>query len=253
MTDIALRPRSSTELVDAAFQVYRRDPLQFMLPTAAVYIPWLVVRLVFDLGVSGQLPNAGQLMAMIALGTLVYTIVSGAVTVVASDVYLGQSPDTARAFRAVLERAVPLLVASVVTFVLVALGAVFFLLPALYPLARFFAVRQAVMLERASGPAALVRSSALSVGVKRHVLNTVLLVLLLGIAVSAGAAMVLSLIPSRVVVNVIGTALNIVIYPFFGITETLLYYDVRIRKEGFDVEYLASAAGAQAGESAAAS
>ena len=28
--------------------------------------------------------------------------------------------------------------------------------------------------------------------------------------------------------------------PFLGITETLLYYDIRIRKEGFDVEYLAA-------------
>jgi len=253
MTDIALRPRSSTELVDAAFQVYRRDPMQFMLPTAAVYIPWLVVRLVFDLGVSGQLPSSGQLIAMLALGSLVYTIVSGAVTVVASDVYLGRAPDTARAFRAVLARAVPLLVASIVTFVLVGVASVFFLFPALYPLARFFAVRQAVMLEGASAPAALSRSSVLSVGVKRHVLNTVLLVLLLALAVSAGVAMVLSLIPSRVVINLIGTALNIVIYPFFGITETLLYYDVRIRKEGFDVEFLANAAGVRAGESAAAS
>jgi hypothetical protein len=42
-----------------------------------------------------------------------------------------------------------------------------------------------------------------------------------------------------VVTNVALTAVHVVIYPFFGIAETLLYYDIRIRKEGFDVEYLA--------------
>jgi hypothetical protein len=29
--------------------------------------------------------------------------------------------------------------------------------------------------------------------------------------------------------------------PFFSIAETLLYYDARIRKEAFDIEYLANA------------
>ena len=36
------------------------------------------------------------------------------------------------------------------------------------------------------------------------------------------------------------------IRPFFSIVETLLYYDVRIRKEAFDIEYMAG------GDSAAA-
>jgi hypothetical protein len=39
----------------------------------------------------------------------------------------------------------------------------------------------------------------------------------------------------------VGTAVSVVVYPLFGLTETLLYYDARIRKEGFDVEYLAGA------------
>jgi len=32
----------------------------------------------------------------------------------------------------------------------------------------------------------------------------------------------------------------VVLYPLFALSETLLYYDARIRKEGFDVEYLAA-------------
>jgi hypothetical protein len=108
-------------------------------------------------------------------------------------------------------------------------------------MARFFAIRQAVVLEGAGASEALSRSSKLSAGVKRHVLNTIILVALLTTALSFGAGLVLGLIPSRVVANVALTAVSVAVYPFFGITETLLYYDTRIRKEGFDVEYLAAA------------
>jgi hypothetical protein len=54
MTDLALRPRSSTELVDAAFQVFRRTPVQFIVAAALVYVPWLVIQLVFDLEITGE-------------------------------------------------------------------------------------------------------------------------------------------------------------------------------------------------------
>ena len=55
MADLGLRPRSATELVDAAFQVYRRAPLQFMVALAVVYVPWLVLQLVFGVELD---PNA---------------------------------------------------------------------------------------------------------------------------------------------------------------------------------------------------
>ena len=61
-----------------------------------------------------------------------------------------------------------------------------FLFPALYPLARFFAVRQAIMIEGAGVGRSLSRSSELSVGVKGHVLATLLLAGLITIAISVG-------------------------------------------------------------------
>jgi hypothetical protein len=48
------------------------------------------------------------------------------------------------------------------------------------------------------------------------------------------------MIPSRVLLFVISTAISVIVYPFLAIAQTLLYYDVRIRKEGFDIEHLAS-------------
>ena len=51
MSDLVLRPRSATELIDAAFQVYRRAPVPFMVAMALVYVPWLALRLIFSLNV----------------------------------------------------------------------------------------------------------------------------------------------------------------------------------------------------------
>ena len=40
--------------------------------------------------------------------------------------------------------------------------------------------------------------------------------------------------------EVVTSLLSILIYPFFYVVLTVLYYDLRVRKEGFDLELLAS-------------
>lgn len=241
MADIALRQRKATELVDAAFQIYRRDPLQFILAVALIYVPWMVLRLALGIGLNpDQLPGIGALVMSAIGGGLVYTFAGGVTTILASDVYFGRPADLAQAFRTVATHIVPLVLTMVISFLLIGVAAVFFLFPALYVIARFFAVRQVVVLENASTGQAFSRSSALSDGTKRHILNTLVLVALLVYAISLGAGLLLTLFHSRILQVTLGTALSAVLYPLFGITETLLYYDTRIRKEGFDVEYLAS-------------
>ena len=44
---------------------------------------------------------------------------------------------------------------------------------------------------------------------------------------------------SMVIITVLSTAASIVIYPMFAITEMLLYYDARVRSEGYDIEMMA--------------
>ena len=133
----------------------------------------------------------------------------------------------------------PLVVASmsVLLMIAVALNLLFF--PALYPIARFFAARQAVVLDGFGAGGALSRSSTLSVGVKRHILGTVILAAILTLAISLGAMLAAEVFPGDVLKRITATLVGVVIRPFFSIVETLLYYDVRIRKEAFDIEYMA--------------
>lgn len=239
MNDLDLRPRSSTEIVDAAFQLFRRNPTPLILAAALVYVPWLVIRLIFDLGITDPMMGPNKALVYIAGSLVVYAVVGGVASVVASDIYLGNPPDLPAAFRLAASRFVTLVVSGLIRAVLIGVGIAFFLFPGLYALGRYFAVTQAVVLEGKGTGGALSRSSQLSVDLKRHIVNTILLIGLVSVAISFGFGLLFSLFQSKVISNVIATGVSVVLYPLFGLTETLLYYDAKIRKEGFDVEYLA--------------
>lgn len=267
MSELVLRPRSATELVDAAFQVYRRAPLQFMVAVALVYVPWLVIQLVFNVSITPtNLPDAGQIAWLSLVGILIFAIAGGVTALIARDVYLGRPLDVAANFRELLPRVPTLILASVAAVVIVAIGTVVAVVPAavvfaltggqaiavvaasvlfivsgLYLFARFYAVRQIVVLEDAGVVRALGRASDLSKGLRFHIIGTLFLIGVLTIAVDVGVTLMLGMIPSPVLIRLGSTALAVIVGPLFGITETVLYYDLRIRKEAFDVEYLAGA------------
>ena len=246
MSDLVLRPRSATELIDAAFQVYRRAPVPFMVAMALIYVPWLAIRLIFALNVPetpDQLTPAMMrvLFITLAAGIVIYSLAGGAVSVLARAAYLDEPIDVAAALLRTLSRMPALLISSLIAFTLMGIGLPFLLIPTFFFIAQFFAVRQAVVLEDKGPFAALGRSSNLSRGNKLHILGTLILVAIITTVIQVGAAMLINLQPSKVITSVLVTALTIVVYPIFGITETVLYFDARIRNEGFDVEYLASA------------
>jgi hypothetical protein len=240
MTDLGLRPRKATELVDAAFQLYRREPLLFIIALGIIYIPWMVI--VGALGLqSAVAPTVTQLVVSLVGGLLVYTLAAGVSTILANDVYFNRPPDLARAFRAVGASFLTLFLTMMAATLAIGFGFVFLFFPGLYMYARYFAAKQAVLLEGAAAGPALRRTAELSKGYKMHILATMAIVFLLYIALLVGVALFSRVIPSSLIRLAISTIFGTLIYPLFGITETLLYYDVRIRKEGFDIEYLSTA------------
>ncbi len=241
MNELDLRPRSATEIVDAAFQLYRRGPTQLILAAAIVYVPWLILRLVFDLGVNIELPTLAKALWLGVGSVIVYALVGGVVSVLASETYLGRPLDVAEAFRVTVTRLATLIVTAIIRVFLIGFGFFLLIFPGVYAFAAFFAVTQTIVLEGNGVGGSLSRSSALSAGLKVHVIGTLFLTGLIVLAINVGVGLLSELSQSRVIVNVVSTAGAVVLYPLFILSETLLYYDARIRKEGFDVEYLAGA------------
>jgi hypothetical protein len=244
MSDLVLRPRSATELIDAAFQVYRRAPVPFIVAMALVYVPWLAIRLLLQIEIP-QTPDQftptmfRDLMIFAAAGIVIYGLAGGVVSLIARAVYLDEPIDVPDAFRQTLTRILPITVATAITFALIGIGFVFLLIPGILLIGRFFAVRQIVVLESQGPFAAIVRSGHLATRNYGRIIGTLFLVAVLTWVVNVGAALLINLQPSKVVANVFATLVTILIYPILGITETMLYFDTRIRNEGFDVEYLA--------------
>lgn len=268
MSDLRLRARSVTEIVDAAFQLYRRDALEYVLVTAIAYAPWVVAQLVLMRGLLLSSPQAleapGPATVVLGIiGIFAYALMSAVLSRFSSDVYLDRPTGLNAVVRAVLPL-VPRLIGATILFFLVLMlgfipvivgagissiplifiGMLLSIVWAFYALARFFAVFQTIVLEDRGVVAAFSRSSVLSQNRKGHILLTLLLVVIIFVMLSLAVTLVAQLF-GTIAGSVIMQALyTVVAYPLIGITQMILYYDTRIRAEGFDIEVMTGALGA---------
>lgn len=247
MSETRLRPRTVSEIVDTAFQLYRQDPAQYIAVTAVAYAPWLLIQM-FVLPKPAVLTTGADEMSLAVLnlvtafGTWVsLVLMSGVIVRLGSESYLGKPGprDVGRTIREVLPRVPALMLGGFYKFLLSMLGILCFIVGLFYVAARYFAVGTAIVLEDRTAAGALGRSSALSKGNKRHILNTLGLVALIYFVASLAAGVLAGLTRSNVIVGVVSTGFTVVAYPVIGLAEMVLYYDARIRNEGFDIEMMA--------------
>ena len=103
-----------------------------------------------------------------------------------------------------------------------------------------------MLLERVGPLAALSRSWELSKGSAAHIffslgLAWTLYIIILMVVGAVGAVTI-----GPAVTQIISSVLIIPIYPLLAVVSTLLYYDLRIRKEGFDLEVMSRELGTAA-------
>lgn len=243
MTAPALRPRSSTEIVDASFQILRAHYLQFVMCSALAYAPWLIVQVLIVSNPTLASTFGVGVSVLLVLGVWFAFALMSAVTVVcASQAYLGEPVDVGTAIRRALPRLPRVLLAATLRYLLMGLGAFLLLVGMFYVWARFFAVTPLVVLEETSVGESFSRSSALSQGRKWHVLVTMGLVILIYWVIAIGVQVVATIVSANLIVlTIIAAFTTILVYPVIGITEALVYYDARIKSEGLDIELMAGA------------
>jgi hypothetical protein len=257
MTDARWRARSIPEIVDAVFQLYRADGLQYIAVAALASAPWLIVQLIVAPGTTAPPVTPAEVGHTLAVavtvglgGWLSAALMTAVIVKLGSHAYLGEpgARDVLAAVRDVVPRIPAILGAAVIKYVLLVVGLIFLLVGGLYVVARFFAVFTTIVLEGKGPLAAFARSSELARGRKWHILGTMLLVWFIYLLISLGITAFARMADSTVVLTVASYAYTIVGYPFIGLAETVLYYDARIRGEGLDVELMAGALGPAATE-----
>jgi uncharacterized membrane protein len=248
-----LRPLSVGEILDTSFSLYRRH--FGALATVSLVCTGLPLVLRLFVEAAGGLFTHLTLALVYFLSLVVLSLIAtGATVFIVSESYLGR-PLTARE---ALMRATPymgrILIASLLMAVVIGLGFLLLLFPGVILAVGLAVAIPAVVLESGqSASGALSRSWELTRGSRWRIfgLGITLFVLLYIPVVAIGGVMAM-LIPggaatgfgtastATIVALAIGGVVQLFIYPLFYCVLTVTYYDLRVRKEGFDLELLAS-------------
>lgn len=249
MSDTSLRVRGVSEIVDAAFALYRLNGLQYIVVAAIATAPSLILSLFLTSTPPTTPAEALRYLPAIIVSTISYTLVSAMIVRMGSDVYLGAEPDIGATVRDVVKRLPALLGALFMTFFLAVLALLLFVFPVFFLIAMVFATVPAIVIEKKGAAGALARSSALSKGNKWHILGTLALVYGIYFVLTMGLSLVFALIGNQMLQLIIMSLVGIVASPIMNLALMVLYYDTRIRVEGFDVEHMAQSLAATQGSS----
>jgi hypothetical protein len=243
MATMQLRPMAMGEILDASFALLRRHAgVFFGVAIVCQGVPTALGLFVQFSG--GPAQHFGLYLFAQLLSFIGYLLVTGASIRVVSQAYLGNEPSLSDALDFAFSKMGRTLAAGFAAGILAGLAAILLLVPGIVVACGLSVAVQAAVLEPLPGGTdGLGRSWSLTRGFKwrafgLYVVVIVLLMLfLLGFAVLAGLAA--ALVPLLLVPALIGVGLIFLfLYPFTSCVFTLFYYDLRVRKEAFDLELL---------------
>lgn len=265
-----LRPLGVGEMVDGAIRLYRSHFLTLIKISALVLGPIGVIELI-AVTVVGPVDMTSMLVVdpeatpMEVLEPLIpiYAVLGvtgvlsflGSVLVQAASItalaqsYQGQTPDWRTSLRSGSRRFLPLIAATILLSLGSGIGLIFCLIPGVF-LFTMWTVTPAALVTEQRGPfSSLGRSFRLVRGRFWPVLGAVVLAYLLYVVVSQIIGTVTGAVTFFGAANsdqfsflpaVIGNVLvSIVSAPFLAAMVTIIYFDLRVRKEGYDLELMA--------------
>jgi hypothetical protein len=271
-----LRPLGIGEILDAGIKLFLRHWRPLVLSVVGLILPVQILSALvtasvapeqFDLTSTESGVEEGEEaefligQGVIALLSVVSVLLATAVCFKAvADAYLGVEPEWRRSLRFAVRRLGGLLGVAIVGGIFVALATVALIVPGVWLFVSYSVAVPALLLERIGPIDALRRSFRLVRGRWWSTAGTLLVgYLLIGIlgALVTGVIMV---VPSLVAEGntlvgalgavVGGTVGSVLTTPYSAAVVTLLYFDLRVRKEGLDLQLIAEGADVQRGPDA---
>jgi hypothetical protein len=277
---IALRPLNVGDMLDGAIKAIRRHPGLILGASAIVAVVSSGLTLIAQLWVLPPIPVRTQLgvaatqqqqldqltdmlgptaisaVVTLAIALLTRTFLAGFLTVVMGKAVLGKPVTLGEALREAKPRWLPLIGLTVVYTLAVMAGSILCIIGAVVPYVFFALASPALVLERGRIGQSLGRSRRLVSGSFWRVFGILLLAALLGWVVSLiiqtpfAAGNLLNVFSDSsvqstgsLVLQSVGSMIaEAIVTPFVALVTVLIYIDLRMRKEGMDIE-LARAAG----------
>lgn len=260
-----LRPRGIGEILDSAVALYRARFTKLVLVAATIVVPVQILSAIvmlsaepkgFTLNVTGNVSphyDAGSFAVRFAatvvvavIGILSTALIVAVCTRLVADAYIDRSSDTRDAVHEVRPRVFAVIGTSFVVLISEAIGFVFCLVGAFVPLVLFAVAVPVLILERTSVSGALARSITLTKTHALHVLGMVLTAQLLAAVLNGGLALAAHLllrssggtVAAVIAQSIASTIAGILTTPFVATAIVVLYFDLRIRDEAYDVQLL---------------
>jgi hypothetical protein len=189
---------------------------------------------------------------VLVLGVVASTLATGACFKAVSDAYLGQRPTARQSLAFALRRVHSIVWVTVLGGAIAFLGLIACIVPGIWLYVSFAVAVPALLTENVRGRRALGRSRRLVKGRWWPTFGILVLGALLAGIVSAAVSGVLEAVAltstGNDIVTVIlrtigGTVASTIATPFQAAFVTVLYFDLRVRKEGFDLQLLAERIG----------
>ena len=259
-------PMSSGQILDKVFRLYKENFVRFITTVAIIQVPLALVTMIWFATVVAQI-NTGEPSTAGVTGLMVGPLVlaflsvvgqslcSGALMKNISESYLGNEVTVSESYRFILPKLGTLIWASILVGLVVAVGFMLLIVPGIIFLLVYYLTIPAIVLENLKARKGMGRSKVLVKGNLGKVFVIGLVVFLIGLIVGqvfqyfggrlAGAIAGTNLQTAMLIGQLSSLVGQILVMPIGAAAVILLYYDMRIRKEGFDLEMLAKSLGAE--------
>lgn len=267
MANSDLRPMTIGEVLDRMFRLYKD---RFWLFAGIMCFPYLILFVVnatfgwlsrnpraLAQTASGN-PEAAMTAAFTVMGTALLVIVvifvvtgigQAATTFAVSDLYLERPASIRGAFAHLRGHVLQILGVIFVTGLIIGVGCIFLIIPGIILACRLGVSVPVAMLEDCGPGNAISRSMELTKGFAMQMFLIFVLVFVLSFGVSMALQIPFAILAATPRPHVLPLGLMMLQYalgfvgqvlvgPIGAIAFCLMYYNLRVRKEGFDVEHL---------------
>jgi hypothetical protein len=258
-----LRPLSIGEILDVAIKIYLRNAWTLFRVVLVVVAPVEIVSALIQASAANDTDTAtvsshdlalylSAIGAAAVLGILANTVATGASFKAVADAYLGEQPAWRSSLRFAFARLHSILWITILGGIATVIGFVFCIIPGIYLWIAFAVAVPVLLTEGVKGSKALGRSRALVRDRWWGTFGVVLLGTILAGIVSAAIGAVAGIaagttdantVAGFLVNSVSGTLGSMISTPFTAAFVTVLYFDLRVRKEAFDLQLLAERIG----------
>ena len=259
-----LRPLSIGEILDVAIKIYLRNAWTLFRVVLVVVAPVEIVSALIQASAATNDSDTATLSshdlalylsaigAAAVLGLLANTVATGASFKAVADAYLGEQPTWRSSLRFAFARLHSILWITILGGIATVIGFVFCIIPGIYLWIAFAVAVPVLLTEGVKGSKALGRSRALVRDRWWGTFGVVLLGTILAGIVSAAIGAVAGIaagttdantVAGFLVNSVSGTLGSMISTPFTAAFVTVLYFDLRVRKEAFDLQLLAERIG----------